>query len=57
MKWLQAIIRFRHAVGREGEISAEVARQTIVNVRGRNGGVPCSHRNLMQVRYDISDGV
>ena len=57
MKWLQAIIRFRHAVGREGEISAEVARQTIVNVRGRNGGVPCSHRNLMQVRYNISDGV
>jgi hypothetical protein len=38
--------------GARSGISAEVERQTIVNVRGRNGGVPCSHRNLMQVRYD-----
>jgi hypothetical protein len=38
-------------------VSAEVARQIIVKVGGRNGGMSCGHRNLMQIRYDISDGV
>ena len=47
---------FRSLVAKR-RFSPEVARKAIMNVRGGNSGMPCSHRNLMQVRYDVSDGV
>jgi hypothetical protein len=41
----------------DADISAEVARQAMMDMRRRDGGMACSDRDLMKIRNDISHRV